>query len=293
MPPPPPDRGRRVAVVAAVTATLLAVALAVAGFVVVPRLLETARGGSEPDSPAVGACYLAPFGYFTELNDDAERDTAVPCAEEHMLETIASGELSGASPPAELSTLQPLFEECDAAAEEYIGEPWRQTYAWLMLSVPGGPAWRDGDRWYRCDLALSPGADHSTLARVTGSLRDQIEPITCLDWLGEDSMFPPVSAAECEAPHRGELAGAVLLPELDWSDEAAVADEFYRRCSPIVQRFLGDYAAVPDELLVWYLYDGERDFLDSTVLCLVGTDSSARMIVGSLKDIDDGEITIV
>src|SRR5690606_17289446 len=155
------------------------------------------------------------------FNDEAEEAEPVPCDEEHTIETVAVGELTDvASPPTRSSTLaRQLYRECEDAAQEFLGLPWRSTYTWLVLSVPSRRAWNDGARWYRCDLTMNNAFYQTIPDRTTGSLRDTAEPITCLTWLVVESQLSDIAPSDCTVQHEGELAGVFLVAEgTDYSD---------------------------------------------------------------------------
>ena len=131
-----------------------------------------------------------------------------------------------------------LYARCETAAEKFLGAPWRTTYTMLVLSLPGPDAWRQGATWYRCDLAASDFSAQKTTVPVTGTLKGNATPITCLSFTYQGTAVRGIQPSDCTAPHQGELAGLVRLPDTDVAADALVTD-LTNRCGPVV---LGSWA---------------------------------------------------
>ena len=301
-PPQPSRTGRTVAIVLGVTVPLVLIVCVVAGLLI-PRVLNNQAGpGSTaapnpteegPVVPAVGDCWVA-FLVPSPFYESAEEAERVSCDEEHMLETIAVGDLTdAASPPDEYSDeAREIYRGCEQTAQEFLGAPWRSTYTWLVLAVPSRAAWRDGARWYRCDLTVNRAYYQTRPARTTGSLRGNAEPITCLTWLATDASLMDIDPIDCNEAHEGELAGVYPVPSgADFSDTDALTRLFDDMCTDVVEEFLG-VSRIPNELSFWFSWPNEDD-LEQWVLCLVSADENNRAFVGSLRGIGTGPIPFV
>ena len=298
--PPPSRTGRTIGIVLGVTVPVVVLVCALVGLFVVPRVLDDQQASPSSPTPslseeplavpAVGDCYVALL-VPSPFNDSAEQAERVACDEEHMVETIAVGELAdSASPPDQYSLeARQLYRECEQAAQEYLGMAWRSTYTWLVLSVPSRSAWADGARWYRCDLTVNEGFYQTRPARTTGNLRGNAEPITCLTWYATESSLMDIEPSECDVPHQGELAGVFLVPEgTDYSDEDALTEQFADTCEDLVLDFLGT-SEFPDELTFWFGWPNEDDF-DQWVLCLVAASEANRAFTDSVRGVGTGPI---
>jgi hypothetical protein len=275
-------------VAAIVVAVLL---LGVAGAFVLSRLLSGGTPGSgEPTAsadvlavPAVGTC----FGSWvnSKFNPAAERSEKVACKEKHTLETIASGKVDAAAnpePPGVTSrVVRDLYGRCEAAAEKFLGAPWRTRYTMLVLSLPSTGPWRQGATWYRCDLASSDFAARETTVQVTGGLKGKTKPITCLSFTYRETSLGDITPSDCTAPHHGELAGLIRLPDTDLAGDALLTD-LSNRCKPVVLKFL-DSSRVPSKLTYWTIHDDAVNTLDRNVLCVVAIDQNRGTLVGSLR----------
>lgn len=300
-PPAPSRTGRTLAVVLGVTLPVIVIILAVVGLLVVPRVLNNlqadANSSITPSStadplavPTVGSCYdhvleSSPF------SSDAEEAELVPCNEEHTVETVAVGELADVARPPDMFSdrARELYRACEQGAQEYLGVAWRSTYTWLVLSVPSSAAWAEGARWYRCDLTVNGGFYQQRPERTTGSLRDGVEPITCLTWFATDNGLSRIEPSDCTDEHQGELAGVFPVPEdADYGDIDALVDQFDELCVPVVLDYL-QADRIPDELSYWFAWPNETDF-DQWVLCLVSAEEDNRSFVGSVRGLGSGPI---
>jgi len=284
-----------------VTVPLFVIALVVAGLVVIARMGSDEQAGPGAPTPTptedplavpeVGSCYFTTTIGRSPFNANADNGERVPCDEEHTAETIAAGELPAtAEPPSEPSDeARRLYRECERAAQDFLGVPWRSTYTYLVLSVPSRAAWQDGAHWYRCDLTRNRDLFLRSPDRTTGSLRGNTEPITCLTWTATESDLDDIWPSECDVPHEGELAGVFPVPEgSDYSDIDALMAQFYDQCDRLVLDFLGT-DQFPDGVGYWFFYPYEED-LDQWVLCLASALEPNRAFTASLRGVGAGPI---
>jgi hypothetical protein len=294
--PAPPARRRRVLIAAIVAVGVLAVA----GCFGLVRMLSggTPSAGDPTASvdiravPAVGTCFVAEGS--STFNSGAERAERVACDREHTLETIASGPVDASASPEPPAITSPvardLYARCETAARGFLGVPWRTTYTMLALSLPSPDAWKQGATWYRCDLASSDLVAQETTFGVTGTLKGKAKPITCLSFTYEGTTLGDIQPSDCTAPHHGEFAGLVRLPDDDLGADALRTD-LSNRCRPVVLRFL-DSNRIANELTYWFIYDDGANALDRNVLCLVAIDQNRGTVVGSLRGLGEGAVPV-
>ena len=295
--PAPPARRRR----GLVAAIVIAVAgLGVAGCFALSRMLPggTSTAGDPTTSidvlavPAVGTCHLTRVS--SKFNPVAERAERVACNEKHTLETIASGPVDAAANPEQPGIASPvvrdLYARCETAAKTFLGAPWRTTYTMLVLSLPSTGAWRKGATWYRCDLASSDFTAQATTFEVTGTLKGKAKPIRCLSFTYEGTALGDIEPSDCTAPHNGEFAGLVRLPDTQLTGEALRTD-LINRCKSVVLAFLGS-SRIADELAFWFLRDATVNTLDRNVPCVVAIERNGGTLAGSLRGIGAGAIPV-
>ena len=112
---------------------------------------------------------------FETVSDSAP---AVPCTKPHTTETfmvtsVPSRYESAESRPGFDIRPDIVAEVClDTILRVYLWAPQFQGLfgVWIVGFLPTEQAWRDGDRWVRCDLVISEFDDRLSPIRVTGSL---------------------------------------------------------------------------------------------------------------------------
>jgi serine/threonine protein kinase len=293
----PPARRRRGLVAAVIIAVALPVVAALC-FVVSSVLPDGTPNAGDPTTsidvravPAVGTCHLTRVS--SKFNPVAERSERVACKEKHTLETIASGPVDAAANPEQpgiaSKVVRDLYARCETAAQKFLGAPWRTTYTMLVLSLPSADAWRQGATWYRCDLASSDFIAQETTFQVTGTLKGKAKPITCLSFTYQGTALGDIKPSDCTAPHHGELAGQVRLPDTDRVAGDALRTDLSNRCRPVVLGFL-DSSRIADDLTYWFIYDDTVNTPDRNVLCVVAIDQDRGTVDGSLRGIGAGAI---
>jgi len=304
--PRPNNPGRTVAIVLAVVIPLVAVVAAL-GLVIRPNVLHaapratatvttpTVTSSATPDItavPAVGTCTFGPDSW-DNFQDHAETIAVVPCTEQHPFETIASGTVDADARPTQTSpTAHQLFAECEAAATEFLGSPFRATLTTLVLALPSAGAWANGAHWYRCDLGALPTMDTRRPLRTTGSLKGNAEPITCLFWdvINDGTGISGVDSASCSQVHDGELAAVGTMPaDVDWTDSDALLHGEVTACGVKVFDFLG-VTRLPDGLTIWFSRPSGPDALDQTVLCMIAATDLNKRFTASLQGLGSNPI---
>jgi len=160
----------------------------------------------------------------------------------------------------------------------------------LVLSLPSTDAWRQGAKWYRCDLGATDSIARGPKVQVTGPLKGKAKPITCLSFTYQGTALGDVQPSACDAPHHGELAGLIRLPDKDLAGDALSTD-LSNRCEPVVLRFLNSNQ-VANELTYLVIRDDTGNTLDRNVLCVVAIDQKRGTLAGSLRGIGSGAIPV-
>lgn len=155
-----------------VVGTMLLVASLMSGCALQSAGVDPGDAG-EPDSRSCHA--LERPEQFETVSDSAP---AVPCTQPHTTETFMV-----TSVPTRYENIEsrPGFdvrpdivaEVClDTILRVYLLAPQFQGLfgVWIVGFLPTEEAWRDGDRWVRCDLVISEFDDRLSPIRVTGSL---------------------------------------------------------------------------------------------------------------------------
>ena len=168
---------------------------------------------------------------------------------------------------------------------------WRSARVWLMFSLPSMGAWRDGARWYRCDLTRTETFYFDGGGTTTGRLSDTVQPLACVTWVFtiRDEYPTREQLSDCDAPHQGEVAGAFDAGDIDRTRESDFFDRVAARCESIVEDFLGQ-STMDYELSFWYWYPADELVNDQSALCIVSAAENGRQFTGSLKGIGGGAI---
>jgi hypothetical protein len=308
LPPPKKNGGKIAIIVTAVAVPVLALCGTVGYFFAqgvkqgIDAAASSAPSGSvsatpTPDInavPAVGSCFNGTVR-DRGFNNRAETNRLVGCDTAHLFETIASGPLTTLPTDPTDAQAGDLYGTCEQAAADFLGQPWGATYTWLVLSLPSSTAFGNGAHWYRCDLVLNGAINDMSETSTTGSLRDAVSPITCLDWtvINNATSIKDIVPGECSDVHNGELAGVLAMPaNLDRSDDNKVSSKLSDLCEPVVLRFLGR-SSLPSTLTFWFNWPADTRAdgrLDQNVMCMVSAANLNKKFTASLKDIGSGKI---
>ncbi len=293
-----PRRPRRRRTVATVIGSVALVAIAAVGVALALR-----PGGAAESSPTtppedrtvvppIGSCHVGDPGKWS-LNEGAETERRVSCDEPHDLQTIASGiaEAFEHAPNILDPGTVPLYGRCEEAANKLTGANWRDTYTYVVLSVPSASAWQKGAHWYRCDIGRTEDV-YGTIVRAPGQLtRDAVRPITCLNFTVSQLGIENITDAPCTGPHSGEWAGPYTLPFAARNTAVAVVRQMASdACHDQAMTFLGANR-IPTELTWWGL--NPTFALGSKYACVVGPLDANRKLGASLKGIGNGAIPFV
>ncbi|HEX5741732.1 MAG TPA: septum formation family protein [Pilimelia sp.] len=202
-------------------------------------------------TPAAGSCHLD----FAEAGPRGGY-APVPCERPHKSETVHVGTFTGAAaaaaaPPARTSPARhAAYAACDAQATRFLGRNFRYGRLWLGVTVPSGPGWTGGARWYRCELGeVADVENFGPLVSRTGSLRQVLTRPTKLDLTcyqvsasaaGAITAMAPVG---CRNVHNSEFVGYFLAPAgTAYPASGADWERLHTGCRPVV----AGYVKVPN-----------------------------------------------
>ena len=139
---------------AALLACLVAATLTACSSAPLAPASSPERGGSSKATPRLGACYV-----LTPKDTASPTSTvpSVPCSQPHTSETFAIGTLpeSTGSGYRDKAHGRWVYGTCEKAFEKFLAldesRAMRVTLSWAWFR-PSEADWKDGTRWYRCDL---------------------------------------------------------------------------------------------------------------------------------------------
>jgi serine/threonine protein kinase len=167
--PPPPSGGQRRAgggggskgILIGAGVGVLALIAGIVGFVVLqndddpkaddPKDPETSKVVADPaPKPEAGQCRQLDPEAVDALSDDTP---VVDCDEDHNVVTFYVGEYGEGSVPDNDVAAEGCTKHFDKAVGGTNAEVAMSSFRWLFFQ-PDNDAWTEGERWYRCDLAI-------------------------------------------------------------------------------------------------------------------------------------------
>jgi hypothetical protein len=232
---------------------------------------------------------------------DSTASSGVHDTETAYVGTFSNADADSSTPPAQGSAgRRNAYTLCQSEVNDYLGGDWHQTGVWIMLALPSDTAWRDGARWYRCDIGRmdSPVSGGQVMR---GTVRDGLTgdhplAVTCLT-TNETSAGQVVYSAPvtCDQPHAAEYAGSYTAPPTDYpaTDDKAT-QQAEQGCADVVARYLGfTNAARWNNDAIGYLslgFDKERWQLgDRSTRCFAYALTNSKTITGSIEGIRTGK----
>jgi hypothetical protein len=242
--------------------------------------------------PLVGVCYDKEYAatWYGPFE-------SVACDQSHQSETAFVGTFTGAdadrsSPPnTDSPSRKSAYLDCVAKANDYLGGDWHTAYVWLGLVLPSTAAWTGGARWYRCDLLKTSDVEHSTTTS-SASVKDGLRgtkplAITCINTVESKGQVQSESAADCNQPHSGELAGVTQAADIPWPGDSAAQKQADSACEAVVAKYLGFSNGRDQNPLVGWLFFWPRqtqwDAGDRTFSCYAYAFTKSKKITGSVK----------
>jgi putative regulator of septum formation len=249
--------------------------------------------------PAVGACY--PTAYDETWYGDFAN--AVPCSGEHQTETVYVGTFTGADADRSAPPLggtparRTAYDQCQTAANAYLGGQWQDGRVDLGLTLPDDKAWAGGARWYRCDVVKYTDSNYSEVDTV-GSVKDGLKDarplaVTCLTLTDDGKgIITDVKDTPCAQGHNAEYMGLYTAPDSAYpSDQTARHKLAENGCEKMLSNFLGYGGGTPYSNYVgWWpggFSEDQWNLGDRTEHCYAvalhnGTVNNVR-VVGSMK----------
>lgn len=247
-----------------------------------------------PAVPTVGECHTNSYEEQLALKDDK----VIDCAESHAAETVHVGRFVGASAggdapvldstiatteAAVLAAHSEAYLDCSANADKYLGHSWVHMLLELKVTVPSDEAWKNGDRWYRCDL-YQVNWDSGDPEDRQGSLKTAWFQAVCLDLNKDDN---PI--VDCAKKHPSEFTGGYIAAATKTEPKTDKQyTPYHKKCYPIIGQYLGVstskvHSTVGDS--VQFMYDfSEWVAGHRAVYCFTWTgEKTADYVTGSAK----------
>ena len=225
----------------------------------------------EAGEPETGLCHaLERPEQFEVLSDSAP---AVPCTQPHTTETFM---VTSAPTRYENVESRPGFDvRADIIAEVcldtflrvYLLAPQFQGLfgVWIVGFLPTEEAWRDGERWVRCDLVISEFDHRLSPIRVTGSLAGEMadenadEYAKCYqqdDAAASDGYALEGTPVRCTEPHTSRDVNNSFKTAAE-PDQQVVLEG----CTDAIFYYRGDGAAVEPEDVTAVAEEGDFNWV--------------------------------
>ncbi len=256
-------------------------------------------------TPQVGVCY--PTGFDTTWYGDFSG--AVDCtAGYHRIETVYVGSFSGAdadrsAPPLGGSaSRKAAYQQCQQAADTYLGGAWQDGRIGLGLVLPDDKAWTGGARWYRCDVVAYTDSNFETEI-TSGTVKDGLRgnrplAVTCLILKFDGKGYPTqFSDTPCAQSHNTEYIGLYTAPDAPYPSSDDARHKLSRDgCERQLSNFLGYNGGTPYSNYIGYLPGGfdedQWNLGDRTERCyavaIVNGSPNNAHVVGSMKGLKGG-----
>ena len=231
---------------ATVVAAALLVLLAGCSGTTPARTQSVARAAEVPET---GACRdLA----ASAISRSADATATVDCSKDHTAETFAVGEFPKAVAAAgydDRALGRYMYRTCGAAYLRFLGgddsAALRSLFSWAWFR-PAEAAWKDGKRWYRCDLVGGPvGA--TTLRDLPRSARGYLagNPTTSphQEWTlcAKGETFSGSTKVPCSTEHDWRAVTTIKLgdPRDAYPGDRVAAYRTNDFCTDSVRAYLG------------------------------------------------------
>jgi Septum formation len=225
--------------------------------------------------PEDGACRLLTA---EDVARPSNETATVPCTEDHTAQTYAVGDLPASFADAEYDDPalgRYAYQTCAPAFRDHIGADeslvMRTVLSWAWFR-PSEEAWREGARWYRCDV-IGGGpqiVDYVLLPPTTGGLllRPEDAWLVCVNG-------PTVSGSvkiPCSQPHTWRAVTTIKLgePDDEYPGDRVVEVRTRDFCSDSVGAWLG-YPVNYDFGYTWF-HEAEWEAGNRRSVCWAKTD---------------------
>ena len=215
-------------------------------------LTGCALGGSEDDegsgsiaAPRLGSCRMLTPEDVAQPDDDSP---VVDCSEEHTAETFAVGSFPrGVAAGEEVGSPrlgQYIYDACNRRFQNFLGgdesSAMRSTLTWVWFR-PSEEAWKQGARWYRCDV-VGGGEQSEELLNLPETAEGLLSGrpddawMTCVNG-------PTVAGSEkipCTEPHNWRAVTTIVVGDEDdpYPGDAKVETRTRTYCADSVRAWL-------------------------------------------------------
>ncbi len=228
------------------------------------------------EPPELGACrVLAP----AEVAAPTNASPTVPCDQKHNAQTFAIGDVPARLGEADYDSQELAafaYETCNSGLRRFLGADeslaMRTVLSWAWFR-PSAEAWKDGARWYRCDV-VGGGEQSAALVSLPESAKGLLAERPDDRWL-VCVAGPTVSGAPkipCTEPHDWRAVTTIKLGEPDDPYPGDRLSEVRSRdfCSQSVQAYL-NYPVQYDWGYTWF-HEAEWTAGNRRSVCWAKTD---------------------
>jgi hypothetical protein len=174
----------------------------------------------------------------------AVRTEAIPCEQDHTIETFHVGQLpENGLPAAGTAAFWRVVDDCEKLATGFLGGQWYDARLDLTVGLPTSLQWEGGGRWFHC--TLTEAAESGTAKKRTGSLRGAVKPDAplyrgCVSMVGSTAAgdWDYLRPIDCTRPHDAEYAGSFKVPDLSYPKDPK-GSGLYKQCFDVVARYIG------------------------------------------------------
>jgi len=188
----------------------------------------------------------------------------VPCSDAHNAETYATGQLPAEFDDAEVTDPDLgiwAAERCNRQLQKHVGTSEstlvRSMLRWVWFS-PSERAWKQGARWYRCDVVGGGqgGSGHLDLPASTRNLLK--EPVDDRWMVCARGKTVAGQKVPCSTPHTWRAVSTVKVgePDASFPGEKAVKATTKNYCEQQVRAVLG----YPDDYDYGYTWFGRTEW---------------------------------
>jgi hypothetical protein len=244
--------------------------------------------------PEAGVCSSTAASNTEDLTLEALKRLD-SCTGEHATETFHVDTFTGAaasktSIPTSTADLAPAWNNCGAAAKDYLGDDWRTARVRMIVFTPSQKHWGAGARWYRCEFVTVKSENGDVIAR-SGTFKDGLRgarplAIPCANMVNEtQDSFDDLADVPCNQPHKAEFMGVATANTTEYPDNGDKSEKaFGNVCGAMAATYLKMTRAQYDRHqqfnVAWWIVSEDRWALgDRSASCYVTTTKQVSISV--------------
>jgi hypothetical protein len=218
-------------------------------------------GPADAEAPEAKACRVLDAEAITAASDDTE---TVDCSETHNAETFYVGEFDKADDLAydDPSLGARVYEECNARYIKFVGATrslaLRTVIDWAWWR-PSEEAWKDGARWFRCDV-VGGNEESAQLVDLPETAKGLLLGIPPPRWMlcANGPVVAEAPKVACNQKHVWQAVSAVVMgkPKAKWPGQRVIEVNSRDYCSD----WVGAWLNYPLDYEYGYTYFGRAEW---------------------------------